>query len=295
MRKKTIIIICCVAVVVFGIALALILTLPDFIFDEGDGKKRKNYVITVEYDHTLGSLSRTNNIDIHYYGTSPVYIFTPFNDINGYTGQKACIKSVTIDGEVYKHYLEDYDFNVKKQFTYRFDNISANHTIKVEFDTYEEFEQPEGIDFGFVTSSEPDVSTGRYSYSVPSDDNVYGSLDVWGVSDVTPSSGLVKVEVVPSLYYTFHSFAVPSLKENEDDDRYYSSHLEGESFEFENEVTGRMVKYIGEDHAFLLESIDDLTAVSDNSKDDKMCFLFVPDEITVRLYTVIDGIFQIMG
>lgn len=237
---------------VVGVVLVLVLV----VFNQDPEKPKTQYSIAIEViNPNFGVVTNSNASDVYYEGDNITFTFTP--------NETRCIESIYIDGENVFDYIADETIDVQLPFSYAFNNLSSNHTIKVKFD-----ESMSIASLGYTTRQESGVA-----------DEVYGSIKLWGKSTVFPKSGRVRIQVLASKHYDFSSFILPSEREKQ-----YSA---TEQYMYTDERTSQSINYDKESQSFILSSA---FYKLDRKDGYDLELVFVPNTINLVIYVSYDGV-----
>lgn len=259
-----------VLIAVVVIIIATIKPKPDI-----EEPKPDTFVVSVEViGENYGKYEFDSVTNVHNAGTSPTYTFTP----NANCG----IVSVEIDGEEKHSYLTDAEIDIQDAFSFIFENISANHTVKVVFD---QLTTLSGLNYETVLEG---GSSG--------DTTVYGEFVPWGKSQFVFVNYPAKLTIVAKTNYAFYGFKMPKETiENDlhlmvDDFNYsvaYDLELMGQD---PSGVTGAdsqiLMKYVAEEGSFLVSKLPGVFAPY---LEGKLTLHFKPNEIDLKIYSIASG------
>lgn len=234
------------------------------------------FVVSVEVvGEEYGGYGYDSVTNIHPVGTSPKYTFVP--------KERCGIVSFIVDGVEQRDYLTNPEINIVDQVSYVFDNISANHTVKVVFDAVTDLS---GLQYETVLEG-----------GLASDDTVYGEIVPWGASSYVFVNYPAKLTIKAKNNYALFGFYMP--KETEENDIHLAVDDFNYSVAYDYLLTGAdasgiadadkkyLMQFNAEECSFWLPKVPG--ALAPYLQERMLRLHFKPCEINLKIYSIENG------
>ena len=262
------------------LALALIVVIIVLATKKPDGEEPlpqvDTFVVSVEVvGEECGDYGYDSVTNIHPVGTSPKYTFVP--------KERCGIVSLIVDGVEQRDYLTNPEIDITDQVSYVFNNISANHTVKVVFD---EVTDLSGLQYETVLEG-----------GLASDDTIYGEIVPWGESLYVFVNYPAKLTIKAKNNYALFGYYMP--KETEENDIHLAVDDFNYSVAYDYSLTGAdasgipdadskyLMQFNAEECSFLLPRVPG--AIAPYLQEGLFRLHFKPCEIDLKIYSIENG------